>query len=52
MIHIIYAHPYPRRSRASRRLLDAVRDLPGVSIHSLYERYPEFDIDVPAETKA
>ena len=52
MIHIIYAHPYPRRSRASKRLLDAVRDLPGVSIHSLYERYPDFDIDVPADQAA
>ena len=52
MILLIYAHPYPRRSRASRRLLDAVRDLPALSIHSLYERYPDFDIDVPAEQAA
>jgi glutathione-regulated potassium-efflux system ancillary protein KefF len=52
MILVIYAHPYPHRSRASRHLAEAVRDLPGLAMHSLYERYPDFDIDIPAEQAA
>ena len=52
MILVIYAHPYPKHSRASRRLADAVRDLPGLAMHSLYDRYPDFDIDIAAEQAA
>lgn len=49
---IIFAHPFPRRSRVNRRLLAAVRDLPHVSVHDLYERYPDFAIDVDYEQQA
>ncbi len=49
MILIVYAHPHPGRSEANRVLLDAVRDLRGVKVHSLYDRYPDFSIDVGAE---
>jgi glutathione-regulated potassium-efflux system ancillary protein KefF len=52
MILIIHAHPYPQRSRAGHALLAAVRDLPGVEVRSLYDRYPDFDIDVAAEQAA
>jgi glutathione-regulated potassium-efflux system ancillary protein KefF len=52
MILVIHAHPYPRHSRANTALLNAVRDLPDVEVHSLYELYPDFDIDVPAEQAA
>ena len=52
MIDLIYAHPYPHRSRANRALLDAVRDLPGVEVRSLYDLYPDFAIDVEAEQDA
>ncbi|MBX3271094.1 MAG: glutathione-regulated potassium-efflux system oxidoreductase KefF [Sandaracinaceae bacterium] len=52
MIALIFAHPYPDRSRANRALLAAVRDLDGVAVRSLYERYPDFDIDVAAEQRA
>ncbi|HYP99829.1 MAG TPA: glutathione-regulated potassium-efflux system oxidoreductase KefF [Polyangiaceae bacterium] len=48
-IALIYAHPYPNRSRAGRTLLAAVSNLEGVKIRSLYERYPDFSIDVAAE---
>lgn len=51
-VNLIYCHPYPDRSRAGRRLLDAVRDVPGVKVRSLYELYPDFDIDVAAEQEA
>jgi glutathione-regulated potassium-efflux system ancillary protein KefF len=49
---LVFAHPYPDRSRANRALLDAVRDLPGLEQHSLYELYPDFAIDVEAEQHA
>ena len=52
MIDIVFAHPYPSQSRANRALLDAVRSLPGVEVSSLYDRYPDFDIDVQAEQDA
>ncbi len=49
---ILFAHPYPNRSRAGRALLDAVSDLPGVSVRSLYDLYPDFSIDVASEQEA
>ncbi|MDB4982930.1 MAG: Glutathione-regulated potassium-efflux system ancillary protein KefF [Myxococcales bacterium] len=51
-IDLIYAHPYPDRSRAGRTLLAGVRDLPGVEVRSLYDLYPDFAIDVDAEREA
>jgi len=52
MLVLVFAHPYPDRSRANLRLLDAVRDLDGVDVRSLYDTYPDFDIDVEAEQAA
>lgn len=52
MILIIYAHPYPRHSRANQGLLSAVSDLPNVEVRSLYDLYPDFNIDIAAEQKA
>jgi len=52
MLVLISAHPYPDRSRANRALLDAVRDLEGIEIRSLYDLYPDFGIDVAAEQSA
>jgi glutathione-regulated potassium-efflux system ancillary protein KefF len=52
MILILQAHPYPSRSRATEALLAAIRDLPNVEIRSLYDLYPDFDIDIEAEQVA
>jgi glutathione-regulated potassium-efflux system ancillary protein KefF len=52
MIVLIYAHPYPSRSRASAALLQAARAVPGLEVRSLYDLYPDFDIDIPAEQAA
>lgn len=46
---IIYAHPAHQRSRANRALLERVSDLHNVTVHDLYETYPDFFIDVEAE---
>lgn len=51
MIALFYAHPHPARSRANRVLLDAVRELPSLTVRSLYDTYPDFGIDIAAERK-
>lgn len=49
---IVHAHPRPAQSVATRGLLLALSDLPDLAVHSLYDRYPDFDIDVAAEQQA
>ena len=52
MTLILYAHPYPHRSRGCAALVGAVSDLPEVRVRGLYDLYPDFDIDVAAEQDA
>ena len=52
MILVLYAHPYPGNSRACRALVETIRTLPQVAVRSLYELYPDFDIDIAAEQQA
>ena len=33
-------------------MLNAIRDMPGLEVRSLYDLYPDFDIDVAAEQRA
>jgi glutathione-regulated potassium-efflux system ancillary protein KefG len=44
-----FAHPVLERSRVNRRLLEAISDLEGVTVHDLYEAYPTLHIDVACE---
>lgn len=46
---LVYAHPALERARISPAMLRAVENLPGLTAHDLYEVYPDFTIDVPAE---
>ncbi len=48
-ILVLFAHPALERSRVNVRLMEGVRDLEGVTIHDLYERYPTFAVDVRRE---
>lgn len=48
-ILIQFAHPYPHRSKINRALLAAVEKLEGVVVNDLYERYPDFYIDITRE---
>jgi glutathione-regulated potassium-efflux system ancillary protein KefG len=48
-ILVLFAHPALEKSRLNRRMVDAVRDLPRVTVHDLYEEYPDFEIDVARE---
>lgn len=49
MVLLLYAHPQHERSVANRVLLDAAGAVPGVRLHALYDRYPDFSIDVARE---
>jgi glutathione-regulated potassium-efflux system ancillary protein KefG len=46
---VLFAHPALERSRINRELLAAVRGRSGVTLHDLYEEYPDLQIDVQRE---
>lgn len=48
---VLFAHPALQHSRVNRRLLAALSPLAGVTVNDLYERYPQFDIDVAREQR-
>lgn len=48
---VLFAHPRLERSRANTRLLAHVPRDEGITVHDLYERYPDFDVDVEAEQR-
>ncbi len=48
-ILLLFVHPFPHRSKINRALLDGVKELPGVEVNDLYERYPDFHVDVDRE---
>ena len=50
-IYLLAAHPNWRESRVNRRLRDAVRALAGVEVCDLYDRYPDYDVNVAAEQR-
>jgi glutathione-regulated potassium-efflux system ancillary protein KefF len=47
--YVLAAHPNWRESRVNRQLMELARSVPGVQVQDLYGRYPDYDIDVPAE---
>ena len=46
---ILFAHPAFEKSRCNLPLIEALRGLDGVTINDLYQRYPDFDIDISRE---
>lgn len=48
-ILILFAHPALENSRVNRHLIQAVQGLDAVTIHDLYEVYPDFNINVKFE---
>lgn len=48
-ILILFAHPALEKSWVNRRLIQAVRGIDSITIHDLYEHYPNFHIDVKLE---
>ncbi len=48
-ILIIFAHPALQKSRVNKQLIKYVRDIEDVTIHDLYEVYPDFHIHLKKE---
>lgn len=48
-ILILFAHPRYESSLANQALIKGVASLEGVTIHDLYEQYPDFNVDVSRE---
>jgi len=46
---ILFAHPRFEKSKTNRALLTGIEHIPGVTLHDLYEEYPDFNIDVARE---
>ena len=50
-ILVLFAHPALEKSRVNRVLVRYVENLDGVTLHDLYEAYPDLAIDVRAEQR-
>ncbi|MFM5465013.1 glutathione-regulated potassium-efflux system oxidoreductase KefF [Aeromonas simiae] len=48
-ILVLFAHPALQKSHANRSLLHAIQGLEGVTLHDLYQSYPDQLIDVKRE---
>jgi glutathione-regulated potassium-efflux system ancillary protein KefG len=48
---ILFSHPLLEKSRVQTELLKKAMTVENVTINDLYERYPEFDIDVDREKR-
>jgi len=46
---VLLAHPSFHHSRINKTLKESIENLPGVTVHDLYDAYPEFYIDVMHE---
>ena len=45
-ILVLFAHPRFEQSRTNQALIEGIKGMEGVTIHDLYERYPDFNIDI------
>lgn len=48
-ILVLFAHPRFEHSVVNRSLTSVARQHPAVTFHDLYEKYPDFNIDIKAE---
>lgn len=48
-ILVLFAHPAIHKSRVNKELLRSIAHEEGITIHKLYEEYPDFHIDVKRE---
>lgn len=48
-ILILFAHPALEKSRIHAGLVNSIKGLEGVTLHDLYEVYPDLDIDIERE---
>jgi glutathione-regulated potassium-efflux system ancillary protein KefG len=50
-ILILFAHPRFERSLNNSLLVQSIPDIPEITFHDLYEKYPDFNINVENEKK-
>ena len=50
-ILVIFAHPLLEKSMVQIELYKSAKSVQGVTVNDLYERYPDFDIDIAQEKK-
>ena len=50
-ILILFAHPRFERSLNNSVLVQAIPSIPEITFHDLYEKYPDFNIDIEYEKK-
>lgn len=50
-ILILFAHPRFERSLNNSVLIQSISDIPEITFHDLYEKYPDFNIDIDFEKK-
>lgn len=48
-ILILFAHPKFEQSRTNKALVGRIESIEGVTFHDLYERYPDFHVDISYE---
>ena len=48
---LMFAHPALEKSRVNAELLQAASGLDGITLHDLYQLYPDYHVDVRAEQK-
>ena len=48
---LMYAHPALEKSRVNAQLLETAAGVAGITLHDLYQLYPDYDVDVKAEQK-
>jgi len=50
-ILLLFAHPRFERSLNNSVLIQSISDIPEITFHDLYEKYPDFNIDIDFEKK-
>lgn len=50
-ILILFAHPAFHKSKINKSLIDGINSIEGVTFNNLYEKYPDFFIDIKNEQK-
>jgi len=48
-ILVIFSHPALQRSRVNSAMLESIKGIEGISVHSLYDEYPDFHIELKRE---
>lgn len=48
-ILILFAHPRYEKSRVNKALLEGLHGKAGITVHDLYELYPDFNVDTARE---